>query len=127
MGGTRLLSLNVRRKMMKRSSIVIIALAVALIVTNVLWAYRVLDLGVSRTYHEVSFGDHREALAQALAIIPVAVRPGATRTEILEVARRKAQHRDSFEKEGFVWVGRLGLKFEGNGRLVEVVPAWSPF
>ena len=75
----------------------------------------------------VSFENHRVALAQALAIMPVVVRPDATRTEILEAARRQAQHPDSFEKEGFVWIGRLGLKFDANGRLVEVKPAWSPF
>ena len=109
---------------MKRSSIVITTLAVGLIVTNVWWAYRVFDLGVSQTYREVSFEDHRVALAQALAIMHVAIRPDATRAKILEVARREAQYPESFEKEGFVWVGRLGLKFDGNDRLVEVIPAW---
>ena len=86
-----------------------------------------LDLGVSRTHREVTFENHQVALAQALAIMPVAVRPDATRTKILEAARREARHPESLEKEGFVWIGRLGLKFDGKGRLVEVRPAWSPF
>ena len=108
---------------MKRSVLVIAALAVALIGSNAWWAYRILDAGVSATYREVSLEDHRTALAQLLAIVPAAVRPGATRAEILEAARRDSK-REPFEKDGYVWVGRLGLKFDGSGHLVEVVPAW---
>jgi hypothetical protein len=33
---------------------------------------------------------------------------------------------EPFEKDGFVWVGSLGLKFDESGRVVEAVPAWQP-
>ena len=111
---------------MKRSTFVVAALAVVLIASNAWWAYRLLDAGVSSTYRGVSFEDHRTALAQVLAIIPVAARPGATRDEIIKAAQRNGKI-GLFEKDGYVWVGRIGLKFDGAGHLVEVVPAWSPF
>jgi len=111
---------------MKRSVLVIIALAVLLVASNAWWAYRLLDTGVSATYREVSLENHRAALGQILAIIPIAVRPGATRAEILRAAQKDGNP-EVFEKDGYVWVGRVGLKFDGAGHLVEVVPAWSPF
>jgi len=111
---------------MMRPALAISALAVALIGSNAWLAYRNLDAGVTATYRQVSLEDHRTALAQVLAILPLAVRPGATRAEILEAARRDDKT-EPFEKDGYVWVGRVGLKFDGSGHLVDVVPAWSPF
>ncbi len=67
---------------MMRPALAISALAVALIGSNAWWAYRNLDAGVTATYRQVSLEDHRTALAQVLAILPIAVRPGATRAEI---------------------------------------------
>ena len=112
--------------MTRRSVLVIVALAVLLVASNAWWAYRLLDAGVSATYREVSLENHRTALGQILAIIPIALRPGATQPEILRAAQKDGNP-EVFEKDGYVWVGRVGLKFDGAGHLVEVVPAWSPF
>ena len=111
---------------MKRSGFVVVALVVILVGSNAWWAYRLLDAGVSATYREVSLENHRTALGQVLAIIPIAVRPGATRVEVLKAAQKDGNP-EVFEKDGYVWVGRVGLKFDAAGHLVEVVPAWSPF
>ncbi len=111
---------------MKRLVLVILALAAILVASNVWWAYRLIDAGVSATYREVSLENHRTALRQTLAIIPIAVRPGATQAEILRAAQKYGDS-EVFEKDGYTWVGQVGMKFDGAGHLVEVVPAWSPF
>jgi hypothetical protein len=33
---------------------------------------------------------------------------------------------DPFEKEGFVWIGDIGLRFDGSGKFVEAKPAVEP-
>lgn len=112
---------------MSKSRVTILALAILLVASNAWWAYHVLNAGVTATYREASFQENHEALAQALATLPAAARPGATRAQILEAARQAASSHDTFEKDGFTWVGRLGFKFNAAGGLVEVQPAWSPF
>ena len=32
---------------------------------------------------------------------------------------------EPFEKDGFVWIGRIGLKFNDRGQLIEVSRAWD--
>ena len=102
-------------------------LVLALIGSNGWWAYQALDAGVTATYLDVALQDHHEALAQALAILPVVADPEATPAEVLEAAKESARSADSFEKDGYLWVGGLGLKFSSEGRLEEIVPSWSPF
>lgn len=111
---------------MTRSGIAIASLSAALAVTNLWWAYAVLDAGVSYTYLKVSYEDNREALAQLIAVTPILARGNAGRDELIAAAQREASDPSTFEKEGFLWVGRIGLKFGPNGELREVSRAWSP-
>ena len=112
---------------MNKSRVAILVLALALIGSNAWWAYRAVDAGVTAGYHEASFREHHQALAQAIAILPVAANPDATPAQVLEAAKQAARTSNTFEEDGFVWVGQLGLKFSGAGRLLEVKPSWSPF
>ena len=48
----------------------------------------------------------------------VAAQPGADRDAIISAARRGSGE-VVFEKEGFTWVGHLGLRFDAQGRLLE--------
>jgi len=112
---------------MGATRVTISALALALVVSNSWWLYGAIDRGVTATYREVTLQEHHEALAQALAILPVVAAPGATQQEVLAAAQAAVDGPDSFEKDGFVWVGRLGLKFDSSGRLAEVETSWSPF
>lgn len=112
---------------MKRSTIAIIFLSLALLLTNGWWFWQVLDSGVTATYRQAALDEHHEALAQAFSVFPVAARPDATPAEVLAAAARAATHKDFFEKDGFVWVGRLGFRFDRSGRLAEVAPGWDPF
>jgi len=111
----------------RRKTVIIVLLVAAVVVTNVFWLYVVLDASVTATYLEDNFRTHRKALMTALAILPVAARPESTRADVVSTARAVHGDIEPFEKEGFVWVGRLGLRFDEDGRLVEAVPSWSPF
>ena len=106
---------------MNRSTIIIVLLTVALIASNALWAYRLLDAGVSHMYQGVSLEENQQALSQALAIIKVMASQGASRAESVAAAQKAWPSGEPFEKEGYLWVGRLGLRFNKAGELVEAV------
>jgi hypothetical protein len=112
---------------MTRAGITIGMLTFALLLSNGFWLYHAIDSGVTATHRDVSFQDHRVALTQALAILPAAAARDATPQAVLAAAEKAAGETDSFEKDGFIWIGRLGLKFATDGRLVDARPAWSPF
>jgi len=104
-----------------KSKVTILALAVTLLASNAWWLYHMLDTGITLTYQDVSLHDTREALDQALAILPLVARPDASRAQVLSAAASAAQYPDSFEKDGYIWVGRLGLKFNEGGQFVKAV------
>ncbi|MEO7432227.1 MAG: hypothetical protein ABIR62_09400 [Dokdonella sp.] len=110
---------------MTNSKVTIFALILALATSNGWWLYHSLDVGVVLTHQDVSLRDNREALAQVLAILPLVIHSGADRPHVLMAASGAAQHFDSFEKDGYVWVGALGLKFDDGGHLLEAVRAWQ--
>jgi hypothetical protein len=112
---------------MKRSTIAIWALSLALVVSNLWWLYAAFDAAVTTMYLEQTFDEHRQALTELLVVAPVAADPAATPESVLGAARATARDGVSFEKEGFVWVGQLGYRFDDAGRLVEVRTSWSPF
>ena len=104
---------------MKSSTTAVVALAILLVLSNIFWAYRLLDAGISYTYLESSFETANNAALQALAILPEVASPSVTRQSIIDAAIRARPGSDVFEKEGFVWVGAIGLRFDENGRLAE--------
>lgn len=111
---------------MKKTTAAICVLAVALVVTNVWWAYQLLDSGVTLTYQQDSLRMNERALSQALAVIKVASGPDPRRGDIIAAVSAAADDTSApFEKEGYMWVGDLGLRFSEGGRLLEAVPAWS--
>ena len=110
---------------MATSKVTILVLAVTLVASNAWWLFHALNTGITLTHQDVSLQDNKEALAQALAILPLVARPGASRTQVLGAATSAANYPDSFEKDGYVYVGRLGLKFTEGGQFVEAVPAWQ--
>ena len=111
---------------MTGSKLAIALLVAALLGSNLWWAFRLVDAGVTQTYTGVSLDDNKRALAQTLALLPVVARPGVSRAAVLAEARSAGPSADSFEKDGFVWVGSIGLKFNEQGQLIEASRAWSP-
>lgn len=111
---------------MRRSTAIILLLVLLLIGSNAWWAYHAVDAGVTQTYMGVSLDDNKQALAQTLTLLPVVARPGATRADVVAAARAVGPQSEPFEKDGFFWVGKIGLKFNEHGHLVEASRAWSP-
>ena len=105
--------------------VVVGILVILLVGSNVWWAYQVLDRAVTASYRETAFQEHREALSQALAVLPHAAQC-ATRDDVIAAARQAAGD-EGFEKDGFVWIGRLGYRFDGKGRLTAIETSWSPY
>ncbi|MGZ5801623.1 MAG: hypothetical protein ACXWJZ_13430 [Burkholderiaceae bacterium] len=109
---------------MKRTTVAISLLTIALVVTNAWWAYRLLDAGVSYTYQGVSLEENQQALSQALAIIKVLGTDKASREQVIQAAQNAWSSTKPFEKDGYMWVGRLGLRFNEADHLVEAVSGY---
>lgn len=110
---------------MSKAGIAIVVLAAALMGSNAWWAFRLFDAGITQTYMSVNLNDHNQALTQALRLLPVVARSDVTREEVLAAARVPGGTDDAFEKEGFVWIGQLGLKFDAHGHLIEAKRTWG--
>lgn len=117
----------IRATVMKKSTAIIVSLGMALITSNAWWAYRLMDSRVTLAYQQDSLRLNQEALSQAIAVIKAVSRPGVTREEVIAAAQGAAESSETFQKDGYLWVGSIGLRFAENGRLVEATPSWSPF
>jgi len=111
---------------MSKPKLTIIGLVVVLVASNAWWAYRLLDAGISQTYLGASLEDNKEALNQTLVLLPVVAQAGISRVKIISAARPAGDSVAPFEKDGFVWVGKIGLKFNNDGKLIEATRAWDP-
>ena len=112
---------------MTRSTIAIAVLSALLVGSNLVWAYVVLDGGVSYTYLQSSYDIARSTALQAIAVSAEVARDTATKQSVIDAAARFQPGVDPFEKEGFVWVGDIGLRFDDTGKFVEAKPAVEPF
>jgi len=106
---------------MSRATIAIGTLALTLITSNLWWAYRMFDSGITQTYARASQDTTSELLTQALSILPVVAKAGSSRNEVISAARVPNDQTEPYEKDGFVWVGYLGLKFNANGQFEKAV------
>lgn len=105
---------------MKARRLAIPLLVVLLIGSNAWCAYRSLDAGISYTYLSAEHDYVTTALAQALAVLPVAARIDSSREQVLNAARLPGDEVEPYEKDGYVWIGMLGLRFDDRGRVVAV-------
>jgi len=106
---------------MKRSTLGIIGLAVALIGSNLWWVYHAIDAGVTAAYQDDSFRAVSTALKQHEAILPLVLEGKRNKAEIVAAAKAAANDPEPFEKEGVTHIGRVGLKFDAKNRLVGLV------
>jgi hypothetical protein len=110
----------------KPSTIAIFALSSALVLSNVWWLYHSVDSASAASDRDTQYRSEHLALAQALAVLPVAARADSTPADVLAAAKAGSGI-DSMQKDGLTWVGELGFQFAANGRLTAVEPAWEPF
>lgn len=106
---------------MRKYRIATATLLALLLLSNAWWAYRLVDAAISQTYLRASFDTASEQLTQSLALLQVVAKPGATRTAIIAAARLPTDTIAPFEKDGYVWVGQLGLQFNEQGQFVKAV------
>ena len=106
---------------MTRERLTLLVLAIALLASNAIWVFRSFDAGITQTYSQAAQAATSEMLAQALAVLPVAAADGATRVDVIAAAQGQASRETPYEKDGFVWIGQLGLKFDSQDRLVSAV------
>ena len=111
---------------MNKPWIPISLLGVSLIGTNAWWAYQLIDDAVSKSYLVTSLDDNKEALEQALSLMPYLAQAGRSKPEIIKAAQKSTPRESTFEKDGVVWVGKIGLQFNESGQLTKVLRSWSP-
>jgi hypothetical protein len=112
---------------MRKTPYLTAALTVALVASNAFWLYKTVDSGVSYSYLNDSYQGARSTALQALAILPVATRVDSSQSEVVAAAAKAGGSADTFEKDGYTWVGNIGLKFDAAGRLIEARPNVDPF
>jgi hypothetical protein len=101
-------------------------LGLALVGTNAWWVYQVFDDAVSKSHLVTSLDDNKEALEQALVLMPYLAQSGHTKSEIINAAQKTTSRETTFERDGVVWVGKIGFQFNDKDQLVKVLRAWSP-
>lgn len=88
--------------------------------------FQLFDAGVTATYMNDSLIMNKKALSQTVKIIPIVARQNAGREHIISAAMLDGDTSKPYEKDGFVWVGMIGLKFDNQDKLISVERAWSP-
>ena len=111
---------------MKKTTAAIVALVSALVISNAWWLFVVVDAAHAYSDLESSLRLNEAALNQSLAIIKASADQNITQEQVVSAAIGSAgSPNEPFEKDGFLWVGSIGLRFSDTGRLLEAVPSWS--
>lgn len=106
---------------MRQSKVAISLLAAVLVLSSGWWACRTLDAGITSTYQSASLEASQQALAQAFAVLKVNAEANPSKAEVIAAAQAAWPAIEPFEKDGYLWVGHLGLRFNEAGRLVEAI------
>ncbi|MDJ0818798.1 MAG: hypothetical protein QNJ58_21490 [Desulfobacterales bacterium] len=110
---------------MKIWKITTIVLTIALISSNVWWLHSAIDVGVTNKYQEQMMFERSGILKQIISVTPE-LSSAISKNEIVTIVK-KSTDLEPFEKEGVVWVGWTGLKFDDKNKLVKVIPSWGAF
>lgn len=98
----------------------LLALTAALIGSNAWWAYHAVDAGITRTYADISATETRQALAQTQALVRTMAKGSYTKQTLIDAARQPVPEIEPFEKDGFIWIGQIGLKFDAAGTFLQL-------
>lgn len=107
------------------SNIVIILLSGLLLASNAWWGYRSLDHGVTLTHTQVAVDDLKQALDQSLSLFPLLASEQMNKDAIIKYFEANFGFKNGFEKNGFFWIGKIGLRFDEREKLIEVQRAWE--
>jgi len=109
---------------MEKKIIAILSLAIALIISNSYWLFKIFDAGVTQAYQSVSLEDNKFALEQLIRIFPLVIK-GASKSEVIAAADIDKNPNYIFEKDGATVVGKIGIIFDKNGKVLNVIKAWD--
>ena len=103
--------------------ITIAILIVLLLASNAFWLYQAVGTGVTLSYRDQQTYELEETRKQLMATLPdIAIH--ATKDGIIAAASKHTDQ-EVFEKEGCIWVGWIGFKFDESNKLKSVSPSWS--
>lgn len=105
---------------MNRKKVALAAVITGLLITNLLAAHAAVDCGISLTYLDDSTTHTSMALQQTQAILPLVAKGADRQTIVQAVQATQANPAAPFEKDGYLWVGELGLKFDQDGHFLEL-------
>ena len=97
------------------SKITIGVLVILLLLTNAWWFYGAIDSGVTRKYIDQELNGLRHSKKQAVGMLKETLL-GRKKEEVKSIAEMYSD-RESYEKEGCLWVGWYGFKFSQNDEL----------
>lgn len=103
--------------MQSRASLTIVALSLAAVASNALWATFAYKQQAALSNSRQTTQDAIALLDQAIAALPVAARAGASEADVVRAAQRPGAANAPYEKAGYLWVDGLGLRFNLQGRL----------
>ena len=95
---------------MKIWRITTFVLIIALIASNGWWLYEAIDAGVTNKHQEQMMYERTGMLKQLISATPE-LSSEKSKNEIVTIVK-KSTDKKFFEKEGTVWVGWTGLKFD---------------
>ncbi len=111
--------------MSRRAAIITICLLLALLLgSNLWWFYQFIDIGVTEKYHLILLDDRLRAMQAAHKVIPSLAADLQQEEVIRRVESALEDPLGTFEKEGWVVVGAISLRFDEAGHLSEVGPLW---
>ena len=94
-----------------------------LILSNGYWVFQVVDQGVTQSYRDQQVYELEETRKQLMHMVPE-LAANLPKKKIVEIASLHSSE-ELFEKDGCVWVGWIGMKFDENGKLKSVSPTWN--
>lgn len=105
---------------MKQSKITITVLSFLLVGSNLVWMYLWMNSMSTIKYNQLSLIQEREKLSQALTMLPIVAKFDSTEAQVIDAASKGAERTyDCFEKEGFICIGHISIRFDESGRLIE--------
>jgi hypothetical protein len=99
---------------------IIIILVILLVLSNGWWLYQSIDQGVTQSYRDQEYYELENRQKQIIKMMP-ALSENLSKEKVIEIASRHSDMQ-KFEKDGCTWVGWVGLKFNGKGKLESVSP-----
>ena len=102
---------------------VTLVLVALLVISNAYWLYNSFDTAVTLSYRDDHIQQVDAALTQAQQLLPVAYAAKDKATFV--VAVQELLNEESFAKDGCIWIGRLGFKFDDAESLQHVSRTWN--